>query len=390
MKLHENVMIDSRSVKGKKGKRLLRYLVYFVSFSTLNVSADLLVNAKVFGPVTNIYSISTVGEVEKITDNHRWRDIEPSISPTGDVVFSSNREGDNALDPTRRSEVYRVYIRRDKTGAVEQLTEGVLRDMNPQFNPSGNGLGYVSVRDKKNSQLRTLALDGGNEKIIVTADKILGFSWSPSGKDIVFSSVKGKRAQLAIVNVDSMAVTLVQDVPTEIAAATSEKNSLPVIFTSPVWSPDGLKLAYVKHPITKNESKSLYVFTLKSKNETLVSEKHVQVQDSVSWSNDSRRVLYSGLTNYRFYYDESTRDKVYEGGLHVFTSDLNGSSQQLTKGNHFHGHPVFSPNGESIAFLFAEKLGDARKLSLKTMTIDGGEQQELYTSVARDSKVLWR
>jgi hypothetical protein len=75
--------------------------------------------------------------------------------------------------------------------------------------------------------------------------------------------------------------------------------------------------------------------------------------------------------------------------MQVYLADLLGDIEQLTVGEYLHNHPVFSPDGEQIAFLYGDNLG-ARTLALHTLSLKNKEQREYYDRVAGDSYLFWR
>ncbi|WP_086933637.1 PD40 domain-containing protein [Agarilytica rhodophyticola] len=406
-------MILNDSKIGVEKYRPLTKLKSCVAFSFLFLplisDAQVYFNAKIFGPVTNIYSVDQQGKIEKTTENSAWRDREPSISNKGDVVFSSNREQQVKVDLKRSSENFNLYIKKNKTKEIKPLVVSKAQDILPRFNPQGTQVAYLKVISKNNVELHSVDVSGENDTILVQANNIFDFSWSPNGKKIALSSIRGEMSYIQVVDVreKNNEVLLKATIPLENRDKTLPKGKVSksndLFLIAPNWSPNGKHLAFIKHPATADKSKALYILDLASLKERRISAEEVQVQAPVNWSADGKQLLYSGLVGYRYYYDESKRDRVYEGGMHIFVANVSeGGShdkniKQLTKGDHLHSYPVFSPDAKEIAFLYADKLGDVRTVALKKMklnsqdkNIEAGEIEELYSSVARDSKIVWR
>ena len=139
-----------------------------------------------------------------------------------------------------------------------------------------------------------------------------------------------------------------------------------------------------------SRNKTVKVYDTKTQKVTSVSKPNQQAQAPLSWHSNGDSILYSGLTNYKAYYDEQLRDKVYEGALHIYIGDLTGKVTQLTQGNHYHGLPIFSPDEKNIAFLFAEKLGDQRTYKLRSMDTNGKNIKNIYDYVYRESFLTWK
>lgn len=280
------------------------------------------------------------------------------------------------------------------------------QDILPRFNPEGTLVAYLSVVGKNKTELHVIDVNSKKDKILVQADNIFDFSWSPDGDAIALSLVAGEMSHINLVGVkDKNVVTLLKSSLKQSSRSNSNKSSNSngknsasqkggVYLIAPSWSPDGKKLAFIKHPLNASESKALYVMDISSAKEQRISSEKVQIQAPIHWSNDSKKLLYSGLVGYRYYYDETKRDRVYEGGMQIFLATPGQDTQQLTHGDHLHSYPVFSPDQKRIAFLYSEKLGDVRTVSLKSMDFNPRSKKpeglkELYNSVARDSKILW-
>jgi len=153
------------------------------------------------------------------------------------------------------------------------------------------------------------------------------------------------------------------------------------------WSPSGKHIAYVTTSVPQNVRK-LFVYTLDDGKTTGLSDDKTQIQTPISWHPTGNKIAYAGLQGYKFYWDEKNHKKVYEGEMNIFVTDLQGGSQQVTQGQKLHNRPTFSPDGNSIAFLFGDSLG-ARDLSLKTIKADGTGLKQLHTPVPGSSTLRW-
>lgn len=351
--------------------------------------ADILFIAKVMGPVANVYSIDESGEnLKKLTDEPRWRDLAADASVGGEIVFMSDREKDAKIDMQKHSGSYNIYKVDANGKSLMQISTGSGHEVSPKFSPDGEWIAYIS-KTKGKSELKLVKRDGSGTKVLASADDIPDFSWSPDSKQLSYARLDKTDSSLAILDLGSGESEALLKVSTAEAPKEHEGDgAYGVQVASVQWSPDGEKIAYIKHPFVQGEARELRVLNLKTGKDRLVSPDKVQVQEPIVWSKDSRNVLYSALVDYKFYYDETRYKKVYEGGMHVFISALNGESRQITKGDHLFKHPVFSPDEKRIAFLYADVLSP-RTLSLRTMKIDGTDIKELYSSVDKRSSLGW-
>lgn len=338
------------------------------------------------GPVSNIYSADSEGNVTKLTDNNLWRDITPDVSTDGKIAFSSNRYDNPSIDIRRKSEDLNIFIM-DKNGSnIRQLTDSPKQEVNPQFSPNAKLLAYL-IRDDSGFELALLDLMTGEIKSLATAQTIPGFSWSPDNKTIAYAEINQNNSALKVVNIKEGTTRTI--INTVFNQHENENNTalVNIQIASAQWSPDGKNIAYIRHPITK-DPRSLYVYNVDNNNDKQVSVVNAQVQSPIDWSKDGKRMLYSALVDYKFYYDETTYRKVYKGGMHIFLADLDGNNRQLTQGDHLFKYPVFSPNEKYIAYLYADKL-DERTLSLRMMDTEGTLIKELDHTVAQRSSLEW-
>lgn len=375
---------DERTKPRKFGFALLGLI------TLLPATADAVIyfNARIAGPVTNIYCIDRQGAIKKLTDNNSWRDLQPDVSVRGDMAFASNREAGAKIDLQRKSENFNIYIADRRARKLRQLTADPGRETSPRFSPDGRRLAYLGEAATGGQGLYLIGRDGSRQRLLAKAEQIFDFAWSPGGDAIAFAAVDRQRSTITLVDVQSQALRPLIEVSSEAETASAAH------LVAPQWSPDGRAIAYIRHPLRGDEVRSVFVVRPQAQAAAAagqrVSAAGVQAQAPLTWSADSRRLLYAGLVDYRYRYDERLHRKVYDGGMQIFVSEPGAKTRQLTRGNHLHARPVFSPDGRSIAYLYADKLGGARSLSLRTMNLDGSDLRELYTNVARQSSLIWR
>lgn len=372
----------------------LRYmgLVAAALVVTPAAHADILFIAKIMGPVANVYSIDESGKnLKKLTDAARWRDLAADVSAKGEVVFMSDREKNAKVDIHKNSGNYNLYKVDENGKNLKQLTDDPGQEVSPKFSPDGEWIAYI-VRAEEKAELKLVKRDGSGTRTLAAADEIVDFSWSPDGKKLGYSPLDKTDSSLAVLDLktgetETLLKVSKADPPKE-NKESKDDGLYRMQITSVQWSPDGEKIAYVRHPFDREKVRQLHVLNLKTGKHRLVSSEKAQVQPSIVWSKDSKRLLYSALVDYKFYYDETVYRKVYKGGMHIFISDLNGESRQITKGDYLFEHPVFSPDEKRIAFLYADTLAP-RTLALRTMKLDGTDIKELYGSVDKRSSLEW-
>jgi Tol biopolymer transport system component len=387
-----------------------------------DTQADIYYSAKVAGPVINIHAINDLGQVTKITNNQRWRDIEHDVASNGLISFASNRKISTVNVGSRRQENYRIFVKNRKTEELLQISQQYEQARQPKFSPRGDQLAFIALEEQQQT-LIVYDLVKKSRTALASAKRIYNFAWSPDNQRIALSSQDNKFASLAIVNSKDLTTQAIvsaainqnesqkkspqntqgafQNTQKSISRSTQVSVQIPPLlnqanmkqveqlFVAPTWSPDGNYIAYISHPLTKQSSRALLVYELAKQKIQRISDVNIQVQAPMTWSSNSDSLLYSALVNYRQYYDDNIHKKVYLGGMHIFNSDLTGNNKQLTKGDHLFKQPVFSPDEKHIAYLYADKL-NARTLQLNTMLADGSTQQLLRQGVAKNAVLQWQ
>lgn len=387
------------------------YLKLIVALLCLSLScslaqADIYYSAKVFGPVVNIHAIDEQGQLRKVTNNKRWRDVEHDVANNGLISFASNRIPQGLKDGARAQENYHVFVKNLKTDELVQVSQRYEHARQPKFSPLSDKLAFIAFEGQQQSLIIYDIASKATTRL-QSAKFIYDFSWSPDNQHIAFSSQNKTSSRLDIIDINKLTrkniISSLIKQSTKASSASKntvqsgEKHSLTSgkveqlaqFFVAPTWSPNGNYIAYISHPLMKNVKRSLKVYQLASQKTRLISADSMQVQAPITWSNNSDTLLYSALINYQQYYDEHSHKKVYLGGMHIFSSDLLGNSQQLTQGDHLFKQPVFSPDEKHIAYFYADKL-NARTLQLNTMLSDGSKQKLLQQGIAKNAMLQWQ
>ncbi len=368
--------------------------------SKTDITGTIYFGARTMGPSVNIYAIEGPGQkLQKLTSDSRWRDLELDVDKNKNLIFISNRETAHQIDLHKQREVYDLFVQKAGSSEPKKLTNSDNTELSPRFSPDDRWVAYT----EGNNESRTLILlnrESNEIKPLLSSKSIHSFAWSPDSKEIVvghsdpasdFGMGKVAGSYLSKVTIDSgdtaIVVALPGQLPNQDYKVTDQdpfKKSVSYVS----WSPGGNYIAYIRNPLYKG-IRQLFLYDLKQKTQQAISSAEAQVQDGISWSNDEQSLLYSALIDFKFYFDEQAQRKVYEGGMHIFKHELQGSSTQITDGDHMFRSPTYSPDNRHIAYFYSDKLG-ARTYSLKITPVDSFSPELLFEQVSPASTLIWR
>jgi len=136
---------------------------------------------------------------------------------------------------------------------------------------------------------------------------------------------------------------------------------------SPVWSPDGTKIAFVSMR-GKDSKTQIYVMDSDGKNETRLTENE-SYDNSPTWSPDGKKIAFASRG------DESNVD--------IYVMDSDGKNQtRLTENMMQNNSPTWSPDGTKIAFASDRDINNNHSYiyQIYVMDPDGKNQTRLTDS----------
>jgi len=260
---------------------------------------------------SEIFVMSVDGELVQLTDDPA-DDLDPDWSPDGSkIAFSSNRAG-----------MHHIYIVNADGTSPTQVTNAKADDSEPAWSRDGKRIAFVRAIEG-NTEIYVVNTDGSNEtQLTFDATSNSSPSWSPDGR-ISFTSKRDGRREVYAMNADGSAVQRF----TTIGGIT------------PVWSPDGSKIAFVSENLDIGKTQHpLQVFVANADGSNI---RNVTKESPSTffpcWSGDSASVAYN-VDNV------GVVSNIYQVDLNV------GTIKRLTAGPKVDTQPAISPDGSKLAF----------------------------------------
>lgn len=296
---------------------------------------------------------------------HSGRDLFPAVSPDGKTIaFTSFRDG-----------TPRIWLKQLATGDEVALTAG--SDFDPRFSADGAQVLFlhgalplaIPVSSTDADLFRIPVIGGTPRKIAVrTGDA----DWSPDGKTIAFVRVNGTppSSTLSIVGSDG-------GDPREIYRIAGR------LLRWPRFSPDGKTIAVSSYPSLAGGSRIDFVASDGASHRTLPVPPSLGLISSVAWDRSSRSLHFAQALQARYGGSRLVREDVRSGAAKpllwlpfevesldsladgilvadgatarqnlaaIDLADPGKPPKWLTRGTSADRQPVFSPDGEWVAF----------------------------------------
>ena len=255
-----------------------------------------------------IYVMDADGGNPRRLTNNRDGDWAPSWSPDGKhIVFLSGRDG----HVDRHAPIPEIYVMDADGGNPQNLTNNPKADRSPSWSPDGKRIVFESDRDAGGNphsiDIYVMDANGENQERLtnnLTEDRYP--SWSPDGKRIVFSA---RREGHVVHNLDITyeIYAMTADGGDEQRLTDNRNNDL-----SPVWSPDGERIAFASDRKGGWQKFDIYVMDADGENQHNLTQ-HRAWDASPSWSPNSERIIF-----------RSNRD----GNWEIYVMDTDGGNLQ--------------------------------------------------------------
>jgi len=232
---------------------------------------------------------------------------------------------------------------------------------------------FASKRDGT-FEIYVMDADGGNQRRLTNnSDKDWSPSWSPDGKRIVFCSDRDKDAHFIAGLFTSEIYVMDADGGNQQNITNDPKDD-----RSPSWSPDGERIAFTSR---RDGDDEIFLMDPDGGNQRrLTNNRHDDY--SPSWSPDGKQIVFGARRDGHFENEFGITEEIY-------VIDADGDNEQrLTENRNNDWDPVWSPDGERIAFA-SDRKGDFVSFDIYVMDADGGNQQKLVNNRGWDSSPSW-
>ena len=267
----------------------------------------------------------------------------------------------------RQAQIYTVAV---GSGEPVNVSKNAFSDIDPAWSPDGLHLAFASNRDG-NNEICVMDADGSNQHCLTnnaTTDKKINIKlpedrspvWSPDNQRIAFVSSQTGRLQIFVINTDGSNPLNVSNTP--------YNNS------QPAWSPDLKQIAFVSD---RDGNREVCVMDASGFNQRCLTNnrtpdrkpKATKPEDtSPSWSPDSQKLAFV-----------STRSQ--NRTPQIFVMNVDGSNvQNVTKKISVDDQPAWSPDGMHLAFVSNREGTHA----IFIMKADGSGQARLVKLLKSD------
>ncbi len=277
-------------------------------------------------------------------------DAYPDFSPDGaTVVFS--RTGEDGLIPG-------LFLKQQDVDTPRRLTTSPGTDYHPAFSPDGSQVAFVRRDGEKRFLLTVPVLGGATRRLLEMQAPVFGMAWSPDGQSLVFASDDPRDgvARLRSLHLETLDCT----------PATQPDISTHTGDSWPAFSPDGRLLAFAR--CDHAGLRDIWVKSTDGEEETRVTTGLNRIAGQ-SWLPDNRHLVVAAAPGNR---------------QRLFLVDIrDGSLEELPAG--IQGtlfHPVVSPDGGRVVF-GAESL-DFNIMQVSVADEDGPAGIEPFTRSTRN------
>ncbi len=217
----------------------------------------------------------------------------------------------------------------DKTlrAVAHQISDYVFTHITGLPGAFSTRIAYVTLKRDKNtyrSRLQVSDTDGYNPQTLLTSDEpIMSPVWSPDGTKLAYVSFESGQAEI-----------FTHNIRTGVRKSRSRSKGLN---GSPAWSPDGKKLAMT---LSKDGNPDIYVLNLKDNKLQRITN-HWSIDTEAVWMPDGKSIIYTS--------SRSGKPQLYRQSVAG-----NSKPERLTYEGRYNASASVSADGKSIAYVHGE------------------------------------
>ena len=271
-----------------------------------------------------------------------------------------------------------IYVMDADGGNLQNLTNHRGWDGSPSWSPDGNRIAFTSKRDghviggHPTDDIYVMDADGRNQQNLTNNPSYdTSPSWSPDGKRIAFDSNRDGpfNWEIYVIDADGRNLQRLTNNPDDGGHPDDRY---------PSWSPDGKRIVFSARREGHVENKfavtyEIYVMDVDGGNQQRLTNNRNNELSPV-WSPDGNRIAFS-----------SDRKGEWQN-FEIYAMDVDGGNQQrLTNNRIFDWQPSWSPDGKRIVFM-SDRDGNSE---IYVMDADGGNLQNLTNNRDSDGSPAW-
>ncbi|MEA5445128.1 S9 family peptidase [Gammaproteobacteria bacterium AB-CW1] len=291
------------------------------------------------------------------------------LSPDGERLIYVRTEVDREQDRYRTS----LWIKHLEQGRHRPLTTHEANDRNPRWSPDGERIAFLSGR-RDNGQIWVIDMQGGEARQLTRVEGGAGAPlWSPDGEKIAFASRALTEEEREARREESREAEQREREARGLESGQQmESAPEPVVIEGLRYQADGRADYLPEDPV--------HLWTVSAEDDGDWPRRATRIthgdhdHGNPAWSGDGDYLYFSGLL------EEDADWRLRERHIYRVAVDGEQDPEQLTEGRRNRGTPRPSPDGEWIAFTGSEYRDTPFSYTLTelyVMPADGGEERLL-------------